>query len=122
MADYGFKSSKPIGLSKEESGHLMCAVSALKAWLNYDIADGLRAIDEAVNYLSLRSGCRLGHATMLGILPKEFYAVKNPVSMPSQIFLDNVVWMYFFIRENSIHFDDVSHLLSYLKEKFGVQE
>jgi hypothetical protein len=26
--------------------------------------------------------------------------------------------MYFFIRENSIHFDDVSHLLSYLKEKF----
>lgn len=85
---------------------------------NYDIADGLRAIDEAVNYLSLRSGCRLGHATMLGILPKEFYVVKNPVSMPSQIFLDNVVWMYFFIRENSIHFDDVSHLLSYLKEKF----
>ena len=38
--------------------------------------------------------------------------------MPRQIFLDNVVWMYFFLRENSIHFDDIAHLMSYLDEKF----
>ena len=38
--------------------------------------------------------------------------------MPCQYFLDNVVWMYFFIRENSIQFDDISHLIGYLEEKF----
>ena len=86
---------------------------------NYDIIDGLRAIDEAITFLDLRSGCRLGHATLLGISPTDYYSeIKNTVSMPCQYFLDNVVWMYFFIRENSIQFDDISHLIGYLEEKF----
>ena len=86
---------------------------------NYDVADGLRAIDEAITYLDMRSGCRLGHATLLGIDPYFYYKeIKDTVSMPRQIFLDNVVWMYFFLRENSIHFDDIAHLMSYLDEKF----
>lgn len=86
---------------------------------NYDIVDGLRAIDEAVNFLHLRSGSRLGHATMLGLSPQYFYSSKkNPISMPCQVFLDNVVWMYFFIRSNRIVFENLPHLMSYLKEKF----
>lgn len=87
---------------------------------NYDIADGLRAIDEAITFLNLRSGCRFGHATLLGISPYDYYSEnKNTVSMPCQVFLDNMVWMYFFIRENSIKFDDISHLITYLQEKFN---
>lgn len=87
---------------------------------NYDLLDGLRAIDEAINFLNLHSGCRLGHATLLGIQPQVFYKNKNPISIPYQVFLDNVVWMYYFMRENSIEFEGSSNLMSYLEERFRV--
>ena len=87
---------------------------------NYDLLDGLRAIDEAITFLHLHSGCRLGHATLLGINPQEFYKNKNPISIPYQVFLDNVVWMYYFLRENLIEFEESSNLMSYLEEKFRV--
>ena len=38
---------------------------------NYDIVDSLRAIDEAILFLQLRSGCRLGHASLLFYLENE---------------------------------------------------
>lgn len=88
---------------------------------NYDIVDALRAIDEAVLFLKLRSGSRLGHATLLGISAKSFYErKKNAVHMPRQIFLDNIVWMYFFIKNNSVHFDSLALLTSYLEEQFQI--
>lgn len=85
---------------------------------NYDIVDGIRAIDEAITFLNLRSGCRLGHATFLGLDPFEFYKSKNPISMPSQNFLDNIVWMYYFIRKYSICFDELPNLISYIENQF----
>ena len=88
---------------------------------NYDIVDGIRAIDEAILFLDLRSGCRLGHATLLGLPAKAFYEKKkNTVHMPRQIFLDNIVWMYFFIKNNAVYFDDLALLMSYLEEQFQV--
>lgn len=85
---------------------------------NYDIVDGIRAIDEAITFLNLRSGCRLGHATFLGLDPFEFYKSKNPISMPKQNFLDNIVWMYYFIRKYSICFDELPNLISYIENQF----
>ncbi len=85
---------------------------------NYDIVDGIRAIDEAITFLDLRSGCRLGHATFLGLDPFEFYKSKNPISMPKQNFLDNIVWMYYFIRKYSICFDELPNLISYIENQF----
>lgn len=85
---------------------------------NYDIVDGIRAIDEAITFLDLRSGCRLGHATFLGLDPFEFYKNKNPISMPKQNFLDNIVWMYFFIRKYPIYFNELTNLISYIENKF----
>ncbi|MDE5882040.1 MAG: hypothetical protein K2H60_09950 [Muribaculaceae bacterium] len=62
----------------------------------YDIADGLRAIDEAIVFLGLEAGDRLGHALALGIDPDEFYDERhNFVALPAQWMLDNVVWLYF---------------------------
>ncbi len=88
---------------------------------NYDIVDALRAIDEAILFLGLRSGSRLGHATLLGISAWMFYdKKKNSVHMPRQIFLDNIVWMYYFIKNNSIYFDDITLLMSYLEEQFHI--
>ena len=86
---------------------------------NYDIIDALRAIYEAVIFLDLRSGSRLGHATLLGISADEYYKRKRGmISMPIQNWLDNVVWLYYFIKENNISFDGCALLLDYLSNEF----
>lgn len=61
----------------------------------HDIVDGLRAIDEAILYLNLTNGERLGHATVLGIDIADWYEKKNGEFWISyQDYLDNVVWLY----------------------------
>ena len=87
---------------------------------NYDILDALRAIYEAIYFLKLRSGSRLGHATLLGISPIDYYSINNPVSMPCQEFLDNIVWMYFFINEHDIISEDNAALNKYLEKQFNI--
>lgn len=60
----------------------------------YDIADGLRAIDEAIRFLAFRRGDRIGHALALGVEPAIHYATKfRVVVLPKQNYLDNLVWM-----------------------------
>lgn len=87
---------------------------------NFDIVDSLRAIDEALLFLELRSGCRLGHATYLGIPPKEYYEhLHHHISMPVQVWLDNSVWMYYFMKEHSISFEGSSLLMHFLEEQFS---
>lgn len=74
-----------------------------RLWITYhvgedflDIADGLRAIDEAVMFLEMERGDRLGHAIALGVEPEVHYALKNNlISMPKQDMLDNYVWILF---------------------------
>lgn len=86
---------------------------------NYDILDALRAIDETMSFLELPSSSRLGHATLLGILPDFYYRKKGYfVSMPCQIFLDNIVWLYFFLKYNQADFNEYGLLNQYLEEKF----
>lgn len=60
-----------------------------------DVADGLRAIDEAVRFLDLNCGDRLGHALALGIDVKKWYKIKkSQITLPLQDFLDNIVWLH----------------------------
>lgn len=69
----------------------------------YDIADGLRAIDEAITFLSLEAGDRLGHALALGVDPDDFYNQRhNHIALPLQWMLDNVVWLYYTSRRFNI--------------------
>lgn len=68
-----------------------------------DLADGLRAIEEAVLFLRLESGDRLGHALALGIDVDEWYESKNyRVVLPRQDYLDNLVWIYHKLSEFNI--------------------
>ena len=68
-----------------------------------DVADGLRAIDEAINFLNLSYGDRLGHALALGIDVKRWYEKKNYVIiLPQQDYLDNLVWVYHKLVEYGI--------------------
>ena len=60
-----------------------------------DLADGLRAIEEAMIFLELGSGDRLGHALALGVNAEEWYASKNyRVALPWQDYMDNLMWIY----------------------------
>ena len=60
----------------------------------YDLADGLRSVDETISLLQLRAGDRIGHALALGIDADFYYRARHFVTaMPKQWMLDNVVWL-----------------------------
>ena len=60
----------------------------------YDVTEGLRSIDEAVKFLQLSEGNRLGHCIALGIDTKRYYSQRHKmVVMPKQLLLDNIVWL-----------------------------
>lgn len=84
-----------------------------------DITDGLRAIDEAVKFLNLDCGDRLGHATVLGINVEDWYHSKNyQVTLSVQDYLDNLAWLYHAIYRYEIK--GMELLLNYLKEQFDI--
>lgn len=59
-----------------------------------DIADGLRAIDEAVLFCGLKRGSRIGHGLAMGIQPHEYYKCKGyKLDMPKQVLLDDTAWV-----------------------------
>lgn len=65
-----------------------------------DIIDGLRAIDEAVCFLRLNCGARMGHALALGVNVEEYYAIKKyKILISQQDYLDNLVWVYYKIKD-----------------------
>lgn len=85
----------------------------------FDIIDGLRAIDEAIFFLGMRNGDRLGHATVLGIDVQEWYAKKNKVIWISlQNYLDNVVWLYHKLIEFDV--SDCESLKGFLMSEYDL--
>lgn len=61
-----------------------------------DIAGGLRTIDEAIQFLELRRGDRIGHALAMGIDPVVHYELKGRrIFMPKQDRLDDLVWLLY---------------------------
>ncbi len=81
-----------------------------------DLVDGLRAIDEAVLFLELERGDRLGHGLALGIEPEQYYAVKRGRSVLSkQDHLDNLVWLLY--RAQALNIDMPKMLYQKLKSQ-----
>lgn len=82
-----------------------------------DVVDGLRAIDEAVLFLNLSYGDRLGHATVLGIHVEKWYKESHyEITIRKQDYLDNVVWLYQKLIRYQI--SGMEALLEYLKSEF----
>ena len=82
-----------------------------------DIIDGLRAIDEAISFLNMRCGDRLGHALALGIDVDEWYASKSGRILITQLdYLDNLVWLYSIIRKYRI--EDSEDALHYIEKRY----
>lgn len=65
----------------------------------YEVIGGLRAIDEAVMFLELSQGDRIGHGVALGIDVDKWYERHSVVALPLQNKLDNIAWMLHKIRE-----------------------
>ncbi len=60
-----------------------------------DIVDGLRAVDEALRFLGLDCGDRIGHALVLGIDAVDWYRQKGyQVTLTLQDYLDNIAWLH----------------------------
>ena len=60
-----------------------------------DLADGLRAIDEAILFCGLTRDSRIGHALALGTDSREYYKGKHgAVVMSKQDWIDNIAWIH----------------------------
>lgn len=61
----------------------------------YDLCDGLKAIDDAIRFLHLGNGSRLGHAIALGISASKYYEHRGyQTIMSRQRLLDTLAWIY----------------------------
>lgn len=61
----------------------------------HDVIDGLRAIEECIRFLGMRSADRLGHALALGTDVQDYYHKRrNVIAMPKQVAMDNAMWLY----------------------------
>lgn len=130
IVDNGYKTSEPSESSEysEYSKHgkysEYSALPQLRRTFHVgeefeDIVDGLRAIDEAVNFLELESGDRIGHGLALGIDAEEWYNSKShSITISRQNYLDNVVWLYHqLVRFNLA---GTEALREYLKNEFSI--
>lgn len=63
----------------------------------FDLVDGLLSVYEALIYLDLQEGCRLGHANALGVNVKDYYEKRSfQVVMSAQRVLDCLVCIIVF--------------------------
>lgn len=70
----------------------------------YDIIDGIRSIDEVINYLKFSQGDRIGHALALGIDVKEYFNFKGrKLLLPKEVLLDNIAWLLAKVRKYNIN-------------------
>lgn len=103
--------------ANEKAGQLKMTYHVGEDFL--DVIDGLRAVDEAVHFLNLQCGDRIGHGTVLGIDVRKWYAFKgHTIVLPQQDYLDNVAWMYHKLTEFRIK--EVESLQHYLSEQFDI--
>ncbi len=84
-----------------------------------DIVDGLRAIEEAIQFLNLDCGDRLGHVLALGLDVRNYYKVKqNVICLPKQDYLDNLAWIFSRITKYRLGVE-LNNLHNYVEREFS---
>lgn len=83
------------------------------------LPNGLRAIDEVIEFLNFGRGDRLGHALALGIDVDRFFETKRRMIISSvEDYLDDIVWMKYLIQgQDSI---DINHNI--LDKRYSISE
>lgn len=83
------------------------------------LCNGLRAIDEAIEFLELSEGDRLGHATALGLDVSSYFGTKRLcVTSTLGEYVDDLAWMWRIISERKGDHVDV---LLYLSREFDMR-
>lgn len=101
--------SRETLLKKEFAHRLSTTYHAGEDFL--DIAGALRTIDEAVTYLEMQRGDRIGHALGLGVAPEVHYQLKgHRIFMRQQDRLDDLIWILFRGTELGVEIDGIQEL------------
>ena len=67
----------------------------------YHLLGGLRAIYEAITFLNLQRGDRIGHATAAGVDPETWkHNIGNEVVVPIGAYMDDLLFVYNLINNN----------------------
>ena len=67
----------------------------------YHLLGGLRAIYEAITFLNLQRGDRIGHATAAGVDPETWeHNVGGEVVVPIGAYMDDLLFVYYLISNN----------------------
>ncbi|MBC7284538.1 hypothetical protein [Hoeflea sp.] len=70
------------------------------------IASGLRAMNEAVRFLDLSAGCRIGHGTAAGLEPEKWWSsVAGSVIQPLEDRLDDLVFAWGTLADKCVMLD-----------------
>lgn len=81
------------------------------------IANGLRAIDEVIEFLGFRRGDRLGHAIALGLdVDTYFYRKREKISSTIEDYVDDTAWMYQMISDYD---KNNAYILRFLEDEFS---
>ena len=82
----------------------------------YHILSGLRAIYEAIDFLNMKNGDRIGHATAAGTDIKIWSAILgSELCIPIGIYMDDLVFAYYFIGNEKI--EQLYQKLPFLAQK-----
>lgn len=82
-----------------------------------DIVDGLRAVDEAILFLQLEKGDRIGHGLVLGVDIKKYYQLRNyTVALSLQMQMDNAAWLWKRLTQMGKH----DKCRAELEHRFGI--
>lgn len=82
------------------------------------ICNGLRAIDEVIEFLNFQRNDRLGHALALGMEMKTYFTKKrNFLTSTLQDYVDDIVWLFYMIEVEDAA-NDHSKVLLHLAEEF----
>lgn len=101
--------AKEMLMKKEPVHRLSTTYHAGEDFL--DIAGALRTIDEAVTYLEMQRGDRIGHALGLGVAPEVHYQLKgHRIFLRQQDRLDDLIWILFRGTELGVKIEDISAL------------
>lgn len=81
------------------------------------LLSGIRAVDEAVTFLDLRDGDRIGHAVALGVAPDIWAArVDDRILMPIEDVLDNAVHALSALSRSRRRFTDEALLTGWVEQ------
>lgn len=80
------------------------------------LANGLRAIDEVIEFLDFKRGDRLGHAIALGVKVDDYFKIKRKkIHTTLEDYIDDLVWMHnLFVSNGSTDYD----LIKFLEYEF----